>query len=408
MINRNLLKFEVLEKPNKDYFKLIQANAKFKTLSDVIRTKVGINNFYNFGIALKSSILMRDIILNSQFVSGWARSSQVLNDNDSKFSVYKFLTRTQEQTNEWIKLMENFEALGHSMDNMRSLIYLDSVGEYAISIDILHLIYLALVLDDLCANIDSNNSDLHDESRWFLDNISDLLLTHYDINYKDFEQMLQDASRDFPTINLSKKISSNMITEVEEVYDVAATYSVVGQIWRHRTLVKCYTANSYTELVQISKEKTKDYDFSMIGMHNDIAEKVKEFTENANSAYDLTQGSIIQFNFSGTTGAIHKALSQRTCYINDSPQFKDAFETFEKYHPTLKLLPPCKLNCSSTNSCYVGYVNESRRRQEEKTQVPCPIYCKSKGYTEDFNKAKVANKTKWYIENLDGWKVICK
>ena len=86
MINKSYLKFEVLTKSKKDLSKTVQSNAKFKTLSDVVRTKVGINNFYNFSIAIKSSIVMRDIIMNSGFVSGWARSSQVLNKTDSKFA----------------------------------------------------------------------------------------------------------------------------------------------------------------------------------------------------------------------------------------------------------------------------------------------------------------------------------
>lgn len=96
MINKQYLQFKVLTKPKKDLFKVVQANAKFKTLNDVLRTKVGINNFYNFSIAIESSIVMRDIILNSQFVSGWARSSQVLNKTDSKFAGYRFLTRDKE------------------------------------------------------------------------------------------------------------------------------------------------------------------------------------------------------------------------------------------------------------------------------------------------------------------------
>jgi hypothetical protein len=147
MINASLLSFEVLSKPEKELFKKIQSNAKFKSIGDVLKTKVGINNFYNFSICLTSSIVFRDIVLNSQFVSGWARSTQVLNDNDSKFAVYKFLTRTDEQTAKWIQMMEKLEADGHSMDNMRSLIYLDSISDYAISIDILHLLYLAIVLE---------------------------------------------------------------------------------------------------------------------------------------------------------------------------------------------------------------------------------------------------------------------
>jgi len=48
MIDRKKLKFNVITKPKKDLYTIIQANAKFKSLNDVIRTKVGINNFYNF------------------------------------------------------------------------------------------------------------------------------------------------------------------------------------------------------------------------------------------------------------------------------------------------------------------------------------------------------------------------
>ena len=174
MINKQYLQFNVLTKPKKDLFKVVQANAKFKTLNDVLRTKVGINNFYNFSIAIESSIVMRDIILNSQFVSGWARSSQVLNKTDSKFSGYRFLTRDKEETNKWIRIMESLEMQGHTMDNMRSLIYLDSITNYAISIDILHLLYITIVLDSIYNNLDETHDDLKDEianhpTRKFLD-----------------------------------------------------------------------------------------------------------------------------------------------------------------------------------------------------------------------------------------------
>ena len=153
MINKSYLKFEVLTKSKKDLFKTVQSNAKFKTLSDVVKTKVGINNFYNFSIAIKSSIVMRDIIMNSGFVSGWARSSQVLNKTDSKFAGYRFLTKDELRTKVWIQNMEHLQSKGHSQDNMRSLIYLDSVNDYAINLDLLHLLYLELVLDDMFQKI---------------------------------------------------------------------------------------------------------------------------------------------------------------------------------------------------------------------------------------------------------------
>jgi len=405
MINEEYLKFEVLTKPTKDLFKQIQSNAKFKTLSDVIRTKVGINNFYNFSIMIKSSIVMRDIILNSQFVSGWARSSQVLNATDSKFSMYKFLTDNEHDTKSWISLMEDLQSKGHSQDNMRSLIYLDSVNDYAISIDILHLLYLALVLDSMSSNV--NDVNLKTEIDWFLTKIDKLLADEYEVNYNDFKNMLDGALVDFPVINTSKNVDLHNITG-EQVYNINATYSVIGQIWRHRTLVKSYGEQTYDAVVCKAKDLTEKYNYSEIGMHDEIATLVKDFTSNAKSIYDLCQGTIVPFSFTGTTGAIHKTLSQRTCFINDTPQFKDAFIDFKKLHPELKLLPPCKLNATSTNQCYVGYVNESRIRGEELTQVCCPIYAKAKGYDDVFNTAVKSNKTKWYIDNLDFWGNVCK
>lgn len=405
-MNINLLSFDVIVAPEKELFKKIQSNAKFKTLSEVIRTKVGINNFYNFSIAVKSTIAMRDIILNSQFISGWARSSQVLNDNDSKFGRYCFLSRTTEENKKWIKMMEDLEAKGHSMDNMRSLIYLDSVGDYAFNIDLLNLIYLTLVLDSIWNNL--NDSSFSEEILYFIHKFDELLET-YGINYSEFKDMLPFALSNFPAINAQNSIDLNDITR-EKVYSINATYSVCGQLWRHRTLVKKYKFNTYKEEVEEAKKLTENYDFSEIGMHIDIANKVKELTSNAKSIYDLCQGSIIPMEFSGTTGAIHKALSQRTCFINDSPQFKDAFNDFIKLHPEKEfaLLPPCKLNCTSSNKCYVSYVNESRRRGEEKTQICCPIYAKANGYVEDFEKSKNASKTKWYVENLKYWNNVVK
>lgn len=407
MINDKYLAFDVLIKPDKDLFKVVQSNAKFKTIADIIRTKVGINNFYNFGISLKSSIIFRDIVLNSQFISGWARSSQVLNDNDSKFSVYKFLTRSINDTEAWIKHMEKLEANGHSMDNMRSMIFLDSITDYSISIDILHLLYLTIILRDIYDNLDYNHDNLKQEICWFLTKFDNLLKNEYDVDYNDFKNMILDACRDFPNINMSKIIDLHDIT-YEPIYSVNATYSVVGQIWRHRTLVKKYTANTYSDLVEKTKKLTTNYDFATIGMHEIIANDVIEFTNNAKSAYDLCQGSIIPFEFSGTVGAVYKALSQRTCFINDSPQFKDAFMLFKQKYPDLKLLPPCKLNTTNTNTCYVGYVNESRKRGEELTQKCCPIYAKSRGYNDVFEDSINSPKTQWYIENLDCWKNVCK
>lgn len=193
----------------------------------MLKTKVGINNFYNFSIALKSTIAMRDIVLNSQFVSGWARSTQVLNKTDSKFAAYKFLSRSKEETEQWISMMESLEKQGHSMDNMRSLIYLDSVTEYAISVDILHLLYLTIVLDSIYGALDESHDDFKDEVGYFLYMFSDLLSCFYGVDYGNFKQMLNDALRDFPAINAEKLVSVADITG-EQVYKVSATYSVIG------------------------------------------------------------------------------------------------------------------------------------------------------------------------------------
>ena len=406
MIDETLLDFQVLAKPEKDLFKKIQSNAKFKTISDVLKTKVGINNFYNFSICLKSTIVLRDIVLNSQFVSGWARSSQVLNDNDSKFSVYKFLSRSKDETNAWIKQMEELEAAGHSMDNMRALIYLDSIGDYAISIDILHLLYLTIVLDCIHENLDQTHDDFKLEVKWFIDKFQALLL-EYDVQWQDFKNSMRDAAfADFPAINGANVDIANIARE--DVYSIAATYSVIGQIWRHRTLLKQYSAKTYSEEVEVAKMCTKLYNFNDIGMHKDIADLVRSQTEKATNIYGLCQGTITPFKFTGTVGAIHKALSQRTCFINDSPQFKEAFEQFSRKYPKLLLLPPCKLNTTSTNSCYVGYVNESRLRGEEKTQVACPIWCKSQGKLDAYKTSLESPKTQWYLDNLDLWKNVCK
>ena len=116
---------------------------------------------------------------------------------------------------------------GHLMDNMRSLIYLDSITNYAISIDILHLLYLTIILDSIYNNLDDTYDDLKDEVGFFLYKFNDLLYYEYDIDYAEYENMFNDAIRDFPAINVEKQITVNDITG-EYSYNIAATYSVVG------------------------------------------------------------------------------------------------------------------------------------------------------------------------------------
>ena len=402
MINRKLLDFKVLTKPKKDLYTIIQSNAKFKSLNDVIRTKVGINNFYNFSIAIKSSIAMRDVILNSQFVSGWARSTQVLNNNDSKFANYKFINKTEEDTKSWIAKMEKFESEGFSMDNMRSLIFLGSINDYAISIDLLHLIYLTLVLDNISTH--TKDTSFRQEASFFRRKF-DSLLRKYDVDYKEFSQMLNDALTDFPAIDVDNKVKIHDITK-EQTYSISTVYSVIGQLWRHRTLIKQYDAETYKELVKTSKELTAKYDFEQIELAKEIADEVINQTNAAKSIYDLCQGSVLPIKFTGTTGAVYKALCQRTCFINDSPQFNEVFIKFEENNPKLFLLPPCKLNSTETNKCYVSYVNESRIKGEEKTQICCPVYAKARGYKEVFENSKQSKKAQWYCKNLTGWSKI--
>ena len=78
---------------------------------------------------------------------------------------------------------------GHTMDNMRSLIYLDSITNYAISIDILHLLYITIVLDSIYNNLDETHDDLKDEIGFFLYKFNDLLYHEYDIDYAEYENI---------------------------------------------------------------------------------------------------------------------------------------------------------------------------------------------------------------------------
>jgi hypothetical protein len=68
---------------DKDEWKKIIANAKFTEISQLLKTRVGINNFIHLILNFETSILLRDIIVNSPFVSAWGRSTQVLNKTDS-------------------------------------------------------------------------------------------------------------------------------------------------------------------------------------------------------------------------------------------------------------------------------------------------------------------------------------
>jgi hypothetical protein len=394
------LKFDILQKPEKDLYKTIQANAKFKSLNDVVKTKVGINNFYNFSIAIKSSILMRDIILNCPYVSGWARSSQVLNDSDSKFDGYQFIHTNEDEEFMLRAELKELEKLGHSMDNMRCLIPLGTITDYAINIDLLTLVYLALVLHEFKVDTQATNTNIFmfEEVYYFYCEIANLL-SEYGISVGEFGSMAKDANMDFNPINATGAFYKFEDNTKSCVLDLDVTYSVVGQLFRHRTLFKRYRPDCYLNLVRMSKQLTEKADLESIGIHKDIAEIVKADTAIAKNAYELMQGSIIPISITGTDAALHKALSQRICYINDTPHFKDAIEKFQEYRPDLKLVPPCKM---LGKTCYVGYVNESRLKGEEKTQMHCPIWSYKNEIVNDeqLKNTLYADKTKWYFDNI--------
>ena len=77
------IKVEKVYSTPKDVWKNIVQNAKFDKIEQILATKVGINNFLHISINFQTSVLLRDIIVNSPFVSAWGRSTQVLNDTDS-------------------------------------------------------------------------------------------------------------------------------------------------------------------------------------------------------------------------------------------------------------------------------------------------------------------------------------
>jgi hypothetical protein len=412
MINKELLKFSVIQQPEVDLYKIIQSNAKFKSLSDVLRTKVGINNFYSFSLAFKSSILMRDVIMNSPYVSGWARSSQVLNKTDSKFDNYQFVYENEEYpSTHIIDTLKMLESEGYSMDNMRCLIPVSMLTDYAINVDLLTLTYLAVTLFNMCDFNPGSDELIAIEAKYFYKNIV-ALLKDYDIDVRCYLDIFKDnAMYTFNPVNANNyaKYDFSSIT-MSKVYDLKVTYSVLGQLFRHRTLYKRYNAKSYDDLLAITKGSTYDFAdrYETIGIPEKVASKILVATYKATTCYEILQGSIVPISITGTTSAMYKALGQRTCYINDTPHFKDTFEAFEQENPTLKLMPPCKFNGST---CYVGYVNQARlsNTNEELTQIPCPIWCKANMNNEDVDMQKElenslsSSKTKWYIDNLESW-----
>lgn len=405
---------DVIQLPDKDLYKVIQSNAKFKSLKDVLKTKVGINNFYNIMLSIKSSIFMRDILLNSQYVSAWARSSQVLNSTDSKFSVYVPFDSSYDVA--WNKVHNDliaYEYDGYSMDNMRTLLPLYLMTDYNISINLMSLVYLYITL----SNGIKANAFYVEEAKVFVAFLLDIF-KKYELadDLAELESyFIKDIESQFQSYDVIAADKLCKLTDLEN-YEFKATYSVVGQVFRHRTIYKCFKYNTSKEFLifmECTKNNTQEYlstdKFEVIGVPTNIAYNINAITHAANSPYEFCQGSILDVVINGTPASIYKTLSQRTCFINDTLHFSDAFIEFERRHPTKKLIPPCKANCSG-NGCYVEYVNISRMKGEEKTQIPCPIWytAQLQKNIDGFNAEQLANidsnkKTKWYYNNIKTW-----
>ena len=363
----------------RDEWKKIIANAKFTEISQLLKTKVGINNFIHLILNFETSILLRDIIVNSPFVSAWARSTQVLNKTDSAFSVYRPVrSEFTEYHKDMIATMEQLYKAGHIQDNIRMLIPLGSITNYAISIDIMTCVKLILVLDSV-------TGDLGDEAHAISDQLFSILSENYGITQEVIdgvkESYLYDIDKDFQY--MSKDLSK--ITGLE-VISAPVTYSVIGQIIRHRTVFKNFNID-----LSESRILTHDYAYSFIETPDEISKIVKDITRNTCSVYGLLQGSILTVNFSGFKPYVTKMFNQRSCCINDTKQFAGIIPASS--------IPPCKCNVEKFG-CYVEYVNQSRLKNEELTQTPCPIWSESQGITKFTSNPKYD----YFYKNITSWK----
>jgi hypothetical protein len=364
---------------DRNEWKKIIANAKFTQISQLLKTKVGINNFIHLVLNFETSLLLRDIIVNSPFVSAWGRSTQVLNKTDSAFSVYRPVYSEYEKYHEFIiSEMEKLYEKKHIQDNIRMLVPLGSITNYAISIDIMTCVKLILVLNSV-------QSDVYIEAKNIADQLSNILKENYDITDEIIndikESYLYDIDKDFQY--MSKDLSK--ITGLE-VISAPVTYSVIGQIIRHRTVFKNFNIN-LTE----AKENTAKYSYDFIETPAEIADLIKTLTNNTKSVYELLQGSILTVNFSGYAPYIQKMFNQRSCCINDTKQFAGIMPA--------QAIPPCKCNVEKFG-CYVEYVNQSRLKNEELTQTPCPIWSESQGINKFTNNPKY----NYFYENIMSWK----
>jgi hypothetical protein len=365
---------------NIDDWKKIVANAKFTEINQLLMTKIGINNFINVALSFKTSILLRDIIVNSPYVSAWARSSQVLNASDSKFSVYQSSKDSfKDFNNQMISQMEILCSEGHLMDDIRMIIPLGSFTNYAINVDIMTLVKLILVLECI------EDIELKAEADIIYNELKDIIFENFGITEEDIEKLrpsyLYDLEKDFQYCckDLSK------ITGIKPL-SFNVTYSVVGQILRHRTIYK----NTDLNLKNI-QELTSNYDYNFIETPPRISVIIKENNSNITSLYQLMQGSIINLSISGYKPAIQKMFNQRSCCINDTKQFAEILPK--------NAIPPCKCNVKKFG-CYVDYVNNSRLKNEEQTQVPCPIWAENKGISDFTNN----NKYEFFYNQINSWK----
>lgn len=374
-----LSKVTAISLSERDEWKKIIANAKFTEISQLLKTKVGINNFIHLILNFETSILLRDIIVNSPFVSAWGRSTQVLNKTDSAFSVYQpVCSDYTEYHKDIIREMECLYKNGHIQDNIRMLVPLGSITNYAISIDIMTCVKLILVLDSV-------RGDLYVEAQNIANQLFNILAENYgltrDIINSVTESYMYDIDKDFQY--MSKDLSK--ITGLA-VMSAPVTYSVIGQIIRHRTVFK----NFNVDLTE-AKTLTENYDYSFIETPHDISKIVKDITQNSSSLYQLMQGSILTVNFSGFSPYIQKMFNQRSCCINDTKQFAGIMPK--------NAIPPCKCNVGKFG-CYVEYVNKSRLKNEELTQTPCPIWAESQGITKYTNNPKYD----YFYKNITSWK----
>lgn len=401
---------EPISLPEKDFWKDISANAKFKSLQQVLNVRVGINNFANFSFKVKSSLLMRDIILNSPYVSGWARSTQVLNDTDSKFSVYSksVFPSLDSYNEELVKHMDLLFSKGHIQDNLRCLVPLGSTTEYAFTCDIMTLCYMFFALDKIVSRLTGQfatdgNLFLYTEASYFRSSIHNIL-SSYDVDVDELAKSFSpNLSNQFQSVGSCENLSK--LTGLPS-FEANVTYSVVGQVFRHRSLYKKFKFNDPYDFdfenIANTKTLTSECDYSSIDVSPEVSGVIQDYTERSGSIYQLLQGSIFSIEINGTPESIRKMLSQRICYINDTAHFKGMIDSFTKQYPNSKLYPPCKGNVSKFG-CYVGYVNESRLKGEEKTQIPCPIWTEVES-KENHKASLESRKSKWFTENLSFWK----